>query len=62
VLGAAIGVVLPGHSRGDGALSSWITAGLLIVLALVVALRLRATTLHTPRSVPATPVPAAPPQ
>jgi hypothetical protein len=62
VLGAAIGVVLPSHSRGDGALSSWITAGLLIVLALVVGLRLRATTLHTPRSVPATPVPAAPPQ
>jgi predicted MFS family arabinose efflux permease len=62
VLGAAIGVVLPSNSDGDGTLSVWISAGLLVIAAVVVALRLRATTLRAPRSVPAAPMQAVPPQ
>jgi hypothetical protein len=62
VLGAAIAVVLPSKGQGDGTVSSWITTGLLIVLALFVALRLRATTLPAPPSVPAAPVPGPSPQ
>jgi hypothetical protein len=62
VFGAAIGVVLPSHSRGDGMLSAWITAALLVLLAVVAALRLRVATLRAPRVVAAPPLPAVPPQ
>jgi MFS family permease len=61
VLGAAIGVVLPSNSVGDGTLSLWITAGLLVLLAAVVALRQRATTLHTPPSAAPATAPTMPP-
>jgi predicted MFS family arabinose efflux permease len=62
VIGAAIGVLLPSHSRSDGMLSTWITAGLVAILAVVVGLRLRVTTLSAPPSAPAAPVAGVPPQ